>query len=76
MIAEIEDTGTGIPEDILGKIFDPFFTTRRGKGGTGLGLPVVRNIMEMHSGIIELVNNPKEKGAKAILMFQAMKGRV
>ncbi|MDO9351492.1 MAG: ATP-binding protein, partial [Deltaproteobacteria bacterium] len=50
VIAEIEDTGTEIPADIMDKIFDPFFTTKRDKGGTGLGLPIVRNIVEMHNG--------------------------
>jgi signal transduction histidine kinase len=39
------DDGKGIPPENLGKIFDPFFTTKRGKGGTGLGLHIVYNII-------------------------------
>jgi signal transduction histidine kinase len=39
------DNGKGINEDIICKIFDPFFTTKRGKGGTGLGLNIVYNIV-------------------------------
>ncbi|WP_252132087.1 ATP-binding protein [Clostridium caldaquaticum] len=39
------DNGKGINKNILGKIFDPFFTTKRGKGGTGLGLNIVYNIV-------------------------------
>jgi signal transduction histidine kinase len=39
------DDGKGIPEDIIGEIFNPFFTTKRNKGGTGLGLNVVYNIV-------------------------------
>lgn len=39
------DNGKGMSEDIAGKIFDPFFTTKRGKGGTGLGLNIVYNIV-------------------------------
>ena len=69
VLAEVEDTGPGIPEDSLDKIFDPFFTTKRGKGGTGLGLSSVRNIMELHEGQIE-IQNKKSGGAKATLMFK------
>jgi signal transduction histidine kinase len=40
------DDGRGIPDSILPRIFDPFFTTRLGKGGSGLGLNIVHNIVE------------------------------
>jgi signal transduction histidine kinase len=40
-----EDDGRGIPEGLHGKIFEPFFTTRRGRGGSGLGLHLVYNIV-------------------------------
>lgn len=39
------DDGAGIPEEILPKIFDPFFTTKRGKGGSGLGLHIIFNLV-------------------------------
>jgi len=69
VIAEIEDSGSGIPKDILDKIFDPFFTTRRSKGGTGLGLSIVGNIVKMHNGKIE-INNRKEGGVKITVIFK------
>lgn len=51
-VLEVEDTGPGIPEDILPKIFEPFFTTRA--RGTGLGLHVTKRIVEDHNGEIEI----------------------
>lgn len=66
---EILDTGTGIPVEILDKVFDPFVTTRRGKGGTGLGLSVVRGIMDLHQGEIRIENREDCRGAKVTLRF-------
>lgn len=56
VIIEIEDSGPGIPYEILSKIFDPLFTTK--KGDTGLGLPYCKNIIEQHGGTISASTNP------------------
>lgn len=48
----IADTGVGVPEDQQSQIFDPFYSTK--KGGTGLGLPIARRIVEEHGGEIAL----------------------
>jgi signal transduction histidine kinase len=44
------DDGKGIPKENISKIFDPFFTTARGKGGSGLGLSVIYNLVTQNMG--------------------------
>lgn len=51
-----KDKGKGIPQEILEKIWDPFFTTK--ETGTGLGLGIVKNIIEAHNGSIHIENRP------------------
>ena len=46
VVVEITDSGLGIPADSIDKIFEPFYTSKDRKGGTGLGLAVVRQIVE------------------------------
>jgi len=49
-VVEVRDTGSGIDPEILGKIFEPFYTTKGPERGTGLGLPVVREIVASYGG--------------------------
>ena len=56
----VADNGTGIPDDILPMIFNPFFTTRRGRGGQGMGLSVVRHLVEaVLGGTVEVRSNAR-----------------
>lgn len=48
----VEDTGNGIPDDVLPRIFDPYFTTKPVGAGTGLGLTIARDIVTEHGGTL------------------------
>jgi signal transduction histidine kinase len=53
-VVSVGDSGCGIPEEIRGKIFDVFFTTKPAGVGSGLGLDIVKKIIDKHHGRIEL----------------------
>ena len=54
----VSDTGDGIPIELHERIFVPLFTTKAEGKGTGLGLAVVKRVVEQHSGSIELRSSP------------------
>lgn len=56
IVIAIADQGAGVPATMKEKIFTPFFTTR--DGGTGLGLALVRKVIDAHGGVIVVSNNP------------------
>jgi len=52
VVFSVQDTGTGIDEDIIDRIFDPMFSTK-GSGGSGLGLSLARSVAERHGGTLD-----------------------
>jgi two-component system, NtrC family, sensor kinase len=55
---EIEDTGSGIPPELLAHIFDPWVTTKAPGKGSGLGLSIARQVVASHGGTIRVDNRP------------------
>jgi len=68
----ISDSGSGIPEENIGKVFDPFFTTKPVGEGTGLGLSISHRIVKEHEGRIE-VSSPAGGGATFTVWLPAKK---
>jgi two-component system sensor histidine kinase FlrB len=56
LVIEVADQGPGVPEDSRNKIFEAFYTGKT--QGTGLGLAVVRRVIEQHNGTISVEANP------------------
>jgi signal transduction histidine kinase len=58
VVVRVIDNGPGVPAEILDRIFDPFFTTKPVGKGTGLGLDIVRRLIQRHNGQIEVDSVP------------------
>jgi two-component system NtrC family sensor kinase len=63
---EVEDTGAGIPPNLIERIFNPFFTTKPTGSGTGLGLSISLGIVREHEGRI-WAENPPQAGARFVV---------
>jgi CheY-like chemotaxis protein len=67
-VAEVRDTGSGIPSEVVGRIFDPFFTTKPMGVGTGLGLSISRSIVVALGGAIEVESQVGKGSAFRIVL--------
>ena len=65
---EVEDTGAGIAAAVKPRIFDPLFTTKAPGYGTGLGLPIVRDVVMAHGGSVE-VDSEEGRGARFAIVL-------
>lgn len=73
VVINVKDEGTGIPDEKLNNIFEPFYTTK--PEGTGLGLPIVQQIMLQHGGRIDAKKN-RDHGMTFSLYFPCLKSEV
>jgi signal transduction histidine kinase len=70
----IADDGPGIAPEIQGRIFDPFFTTKPVGQGTGLGLDIVRRLLQRSDGEIEVESRPGRTEFRVSLREDAGRG--
>ncbi|MBI1752233.1 MAG: response regulator [Acidobacteria bacterium] len=70
----VEDTGTGMTEDILEKALVPFFTTKEHGKGTGMGLSIAHHTVQTHHGDLEILSQPGQ-GTRVLMRFPACERR-
>jgi signal transduction histidine kinase len=58
VVVRVTDDGHGIPPELKGQIFEPFFTTKAVGEGTGLGLDIVRRLVDSHAGLLDVESEP------------------
>jgi signal transduction histidine kinase/ActR/RegA family two-component response regulator len=59
IVLSVQDTGHGIPVDVIERIFEPYYTTRQKGKGTGLGLSITHGIIKSHGGFIRVASKPE-----------------
>ena len=69
LIISVTDSGLGIPTDVQRHLFDPLYTTKKNKGGTGLGLALVKKVVELHKGTIKV--NQDSDHTQIVMEFPA-----
>ena len=70
IIVQMTDSGTGIPKEIQERIFEPFFTTKPTGEGSGLGLDIVRKIINKHQGTIDFESQPGRTTFRVLLPIE------
>lgn len=73
VVVEIRDQGPGISADRLARVFEPFYTTKPTGEGSGLGLSVAKNIVDLHRGHIQLRNVEDPRGLRVRVFLKARK---
>jgi PAS domain S-box-containing protein len=74
VVAEVQDTGSGIPPEVMGRIFDPFFTTKPVGVGTGLGLSICHGIITSLGGEISVESQPGRGTTVRVVLPAAEQG--
>jgi signal transduction histidine kinase len=59
LVFSVEDTGEGMSKEVLDRIFEPFYSSSK-DGGTGLGMVIVKNVIEAHEGKLNIESTPRE----------------
>ncbi|HEX3126146.1 MAG TPA: ATP-binding protein [Thermoanaerobaculia bacterium] len=76
-VVRVRDTGLGISEDMLTRIFEPFTqvesSRKRSEGGLGLGLPLVRSLVQLHGGTVEAKSEGRGRGSEFIVRLPRLR---
>ena len=72
-VIEVEDTGSGIPPELVERVFEPFFSTKAETKGTGLGLSTVYGVVEQSGGVLDLDTQPG-RGTRFTIYLPAVRG--
>ena len=76
VVIRVRDTGVGIPPEMLDHVFEAFYQGRqaidRAKGGLGLGLAIVRSLVEMHGGSVSAYSEGRGKGSELVVRLPAL----
>ena len=67
VVTTVFNNGLAIDENIIHKIFDPYFSTKKKKNGTGLGLYITKEIIELHGGEIWVESQGRNKGSTFVI---------
>jgi signal transduction histidine kinase/ActR/RegA family two-component response regulator len=75
----VRDNGIGMPEDLVARVFDPFSQAKRSldrsEGGIGIGLALVRRLVEMHGGTVEAFSSGPRKGSEFVVRLPVLDKR-
>ncbi|HKV12848.1 MAG TPA: ATP-binding protein [Thermoanaerobaculia bacterium] len=76
-VVRVTDTGVGLSPEMLTKVFEPFTqvesSRKRSEGGLGLGLPLVKKLIELHGGNVEAWSNGPERGSEFVVRLPLLK---
>ena len=71
-VAVVEDDGVGIAPDLLRRVFDLFSRGPHGENGLGVGLAVIRGVVELHAGTVEVQSDGEGRGSRFIVRLPAI----
>jgi signal transduction histidine kinase/ActR/RegA family two-component response regulator len=79
-VCRVRDTGLGIPSDMLASVFDPFTqvdrSLDRSQGGLGIGLTLVKQLVELHAGRVQVHSAGLDQGSEFVVRLPALAGEV
>src|SRR5206468_2337654 len=80
IVLRVKDDGVGMPPELLGRVFDLFVqgdrSLDRSQGGLGIGLTLVKRLVEMHGGSVEARSEGLGRGSELVVRLPALRGEV